>query len=251
MKYRYIPVILTVVIFFPFISHAASNIDIFNPIVKLIEENKSISSPLELLIFITSLSFISAVVLMMTSFTRIIIVFSLLRNAIGTPYAPPNQVLIGLALILTFFIMNPVIDKAYKLSYIPYSHEKINIVQALTNFTHPFKDFMLKQLTLSDINVFVKLDRKYKTPIKNYKNISMKFVLPAFIINEIKKGFQIGFTVLIPFLIVDLIVASVLMSLGMMMIPPSSISLPFKLFLFLVSNSWQLLIVSLFHSFFY
>ncbi|WP_343128664.1 flagellar type III secretion system pore protein FliP [Buchnera aphidicola (Kurisakia onigurumii)] len=203
--------------------------------------------PFEILVFVTLLSFIPAFILMMTSFTRIVIVFGLLRNALGTSYAPPNQILIGMALFLTFFIMQPVCNQVYNEAYIPYKEEKINIIQAIQKGSVPFRKFMLKQTKESDLKLFTNL---YK--IKNFKNkeeIPFQIILPSFMMSEIKSGFQIGFIIFIPFLIIDLVVSSTLMSLGMMMVPPSTISLPLKIMLFVLADGWSLLIKSLYKSF--
>ncbi|WP_075433144.1 flagellar type III secretion system pore protein FliP [Buchnera aphidicola] len=205
------------------------------------------SVPVQTLVFLTSLTFLPAFVLMMTSFTRIVIVFGLLRNALGTPYAPPNQILIGLALFLTFFIMSPTFDKVYQEAYIPFSEEKINMEDAILKGSEPLKKFMLNQTRTPDLELFSKL--AHISSYKNKNEIPMRVLLPSFITSELKTAFQIGFTIFIPFLIIDLVVASVLMALGMMMVPPSTISLPFKLMLFVLVDGWQLLISSLAQSF--
>ncbi|QCI24187.1 flagellar biosynthetic protein FliP [Buchnera aphidicola (Muscaphis stroyani)] len=205
------------------------------------------SIPVQTLVLLTSLTFLPAFILMMTSFTRIIIVFGLLRNALGTPYAPPNQILIGLALFLTFFIMSPTFDEAYKNAYIPFSKEKISMEEAISKGSVPFREFMLHQTRTSDIELFSKLANI--TSYSNLQEIPMRVILPSFVTSELKTAFQIGFTIFIPFLIIDLVVASVLMALGMMMVPPTTISLPFKLMLFVLVDGWQLLITSLAQSF--
>ncbi|MCU4137129.1 flagellar type III secretion system pore protein FliP [Buchnera aphidicola (Sitobion miscanthi)] len=205
------------------------------------------SVPVQTLVFLTSLTFLPAFLLMMTSFTRIVIVFGLLRNALGTPYAPPNQILLGLALFLTFFIMSPTFDKIYKEAYIPFSEEKINMEDAILKGSVPLKKFMLNQTRIPDLELFSKLANI--SYYKNKNDIPMRILLPSFITSELKTAFQIGFTIFIPFLIIDLVVASVLMALGMMMVPPSTISLPFKLMLFVLVDGWQLLITSLAQSF--
>lgn len=196
---------------------------------------------------ITLLSFIPVCLLMMTCFTRIIIVFSLFRNALGTPYSPPNQVLVGLSLFLTFFIMSPVFNKIYDTSLVPLYKHEINIDTALRNVVQPLSQFMLKQTRKSDIAVFWKL-AKLPFPIDT-NNIPIRVLMPSFVISELRTAFQIGFTVFLPFLIIDLVIASILMSLGMMMVPPATISLPFKLILFVLSDGWKLLIISLSKSF--
>ncbi|VFP85632.1 Flagellar biosynthetic protein FliP [Buchnera aphidicola (Cinara pseudotaxifoliae)] len=197
---------------------------------------------------LTLLSFIPACLLMMTCFTRIILVFSFLRTALGTPYSPPNQVLIGLSLFLTFFIMSPVLDKIYNKAIIPFYKNEINISIALTNAIKPLRHFMTQQTRKSDISAFLRLAKI--SQIKSVENIPIQVLLPAFVISELKTAFLIGFTIFLPFAIVDLVVASILMSLGMMMVPPSTISLPLKLILFVLSDGWKLLIISLSKSFF-
>ncbi|CAL4318869.1 Flagellar biosynthetic protein FliP [Buchnera aphidicola (Hyalopterus amygdali)] len=205
------------------------------------------SLPVQTLVFLTSLTFLPAFILMMTSFTRIIIVFGLLRNAIGTPYAPPNQILLGLSLFLTFFIMSPTFDQVYKNAYLPFSQDKINMDEAIIKGSIPFKNFMLNQTRSSDLELFSKL--AHISSYKDKEEIPMRILLPSFITSELKTAFQIGFTIFIPFLIIDLVIASVLMALGMMMVPPSTISLPFKLMLFVLVDGWQLLVTSLSQSF--
>ena len=206
------------------------------------------SLPVQTLVFITSLTFIPAVLLMMTSFTRIIIVFGLLRNALGTPSAPPNQVMLGLALFLTFFIMAPTFDKIYNDAYLPFSQDKIGMDVALEKGAQPLRDFMLRQTREADLALFARLANT--PPIDGPEAVPMRILLPAYVTSELKTALQIGFTVFIPFLIIDLVVASVLMALGMMMVPPATISLPFKLMLFVLVDGWQLLVGSLAQSFY-
>lgn len=205
------------------------------------------SLPVQTLLLLTGLSFLPAVVLMMTSFTRIIIVFSLLRSALGTQSSPPNQVLLGLALFLTFFIMAPVADKLYTDAYLPLSENKITFEQALERAVVPVKGFMLKQVREPDLSLFTRLS---KTPrVEKAEDLPMRVIIPAFVTSEIKTAFQIGFIVFIPFLIIDMVVASVLMSMGMMMMSPVIIALPFKIMLFVLVDGWNLLIGSLVQSF--
>jgi flagellar biosynthetic protein FliP len=205
------------------------------------------SLSVEMLVLLTSLSFLPALLLAMTSFTRILIVLGLLRTAIGTPSTPPNQILVGLSLFLTFFIMSPVFDKAYADAYLPYSNGRIGAQQALERGVQPFKEFMLKQTREADLGLFAKLADV--PPMEGPEQVPLRILVPAFVISELKTAFQIGFTIFIPFLIIDLVVASVLMSMGMMMVPPATISLPFKLMLFVLVDGWQLLIGSLAQSF--
>ncbi|MCA3149953.1 MAG: flagellar type III secretion system pore protein FliP, partial [Rhodocyclaceae bacterium] len=205
------------------------------------------SLTIQTLLFLTALTFIPAAVLMMTAFTRIVIVLSLLRQAIGTLQAPPNQVLIGLALFLTFFVMAPAFEKAYRDAYLPFSQNQIDLMTAAERGVAPFRDFMLKQTRESDLALFVRLSNT--PPLQGPEEVPLKVLVPAFIISELKTAFQIGFVIFIPFLVIDMVVASVLMSMGMMMLSPVIISLPFKLMLFVVVDCWNLLIGSLVRSF--
>jgi len=206
------------------------------------------SLSLQTLLLLTSLSFLPAVLLLMTGFTRIIIVLSLLRSAIGTPSSPPNQVLIGLALFLTFFVMSPVLDKIYKEAYQPYSEDKITLQQAYETGSVPLKAFMLRQTRETDLALFVKIANS--EPLQSADQVPLRILVPAYVTSELKTAFQIGFVVFIPFLIIDMVVASVLMSMGMMMVSPSVISLPFKIMLFVLADGWNLLIGSLVQSFY-
>lgn len=206
------------------------------------------SLSLQTLLLITSLSFLPAVLLLMTGFTRIIIVLSLLRSAIGTPTAPPNQVLIGLALFLTFFVMSPVLDKVYTDAYLPYSENKLSLEQALEKGSIPLKTFMLRQTREADLALFVRISNN--EPLESADKVPLKILVPAYVISELKTAFQIGFVVFIPFLIIDMVVASILMSMGMMMVSPAMFSLPFKIMLFVLADGWNLLIGSLVQSFY-
>jgi flagellar biosynthetic protein FliP len=206
------------------------------------------SLSVQMLVMITSLSFLPALLLSMTSFTRILIVLGLLRTAIGTQSSPPNQILVGLSLFLTFFVMSPVLDKVHSEAYKPFSENKISAEVALERGVEPFKQFMLKQTREADLALFAKLANVGS--MDGPEQVPLRILLPAFVISELKTAFQIGFTIFIPFLIIDLVVASVLMSLGMMMVPPASIALPFKLMLFVLVDGWQLLIGALAQSFY-
>jgi flagellar biosynthetic protein FliP len=205
------------------------------------------SVPIQTLLFFTALGFLPAIVLLMTGFTRIIIVLSLLRHALGTQTTPPNQVLVGLSLFLTFFVMSPTLDKIYQDAYLPLSENKISFNVALERGQGPIKSFMLKQTRETDLALFVKLART-EAPAKP-EDVSLRVLVPAFVTSELKTAFQIGFLVFIPFLIIDMVVASVLTSMGMMMLSPVLISLPFKLMLFVLADGWNLLIGSLAASF--
>lgn len=206
------------------------------------------SLSLQTLLLLTSLSFLPAVMLLMSSFTRIIIVLSLLRSALGTPSAPPNQVLIGLALFLTFFVMSPVLDKIYSEAYLPFSENKLTLEQAFDKGSAPLKTFMLRQTRETDLALFVKISNS--GPLQSADQVPLRILVPSYVTSELKTAFQIGFVVFIPFLIIDMVVASVLMSMGMMMVSPSVISLPFKIMLFVLADGWNLLIGSLVQSFY-
>ncbi|MFZ2161848.1 MAG: flagellar type III secretion system pore protein FliP [Sideroxyarcus sp.] len=203
---------------------------------------------LQTLILISSLTFLPAILLMMTGFTRIIIVLALLRSAIGTPSSPPNQILIGLALFLTFFVMAPVFDKMYADAYLPYSENKISLEQAYDKGSAPLKAFMLRQTREADLALFVRISNS--EALESPEDVPLKILVPAYVTSELKTAFQIGFVVFIPFLIIDMVVASVLMSMGMMMLSPAVISLPFKIMLFVLADGWNLLIGSLVSSFY-
>jgi len=217
------------------------------------------SVPVQTLLFFTLLTFLPAVLLMMTSFTRIIIVLSLLRMALGTQTTPPNQVLVGLALFLTFFVMGPVFDRMHDNAYVPYRDNKMNFEQALAVGSDPLKTFMLAHTRGADLELFTRMARLEDKGRKGDKtgdkkvdkpaDLPLRVVIPAFVTSELKTAFQIGFMVFIPFLIIDMVVASVLMSMGMMMLSPVLIALPFKLMLFVLADGWNLLIGSLVASF--
>ena len=203
---------------------------------------------LQTMLLLTGLTFIPAALLMMTSFTRIIIVLSLLRQALGTQTAPPNQVMVGLALFLSLFVMGPVLDKIYANAYLPLSENKITMQQALDTGAGPLKEFMMKQTRQSDLALYVKLSGNAQ--LQGPEDVPLRILVPAFITSELKTAFQISFAIFIPFLIIDMVVASVLMSMGMMMVSPAIVSLPFKLMLFVLVDGWQLLIGSLAQSFY-
>ncbi len=206
------------------------------------------SLSLQTLLLLTALTFLPAALLMMTSFTRIIIVLSLLRQALGTQTAPPNQVMVGLSLFLTLFVMGPVFDKIYADAYQPLSDNKITMMQALEKGVAPLKTFMMKQTRQTDLALYLKMSN---TPqLQGPDDVPLRVLIPSFITSELKTAFQISFAIFIPFLIIDMVVASVLMSMGMMMVSPAIVSLPFKLMLFVLVDGWQLLIGSLTRSFY-
>lgn len=207
----------------------------------------SYSVPIQTLLFFTALSFLPAVLLMMTGFTRIVIVLSLLRQALGTQSSPPNQVIVGLSLFLTFFVMGPTLDKVYADAYGPYARGAISFEQALEKAEVPVRSFMVKQTRQSDFSLFAKL-AKLDLSVTS-ETAPFRVLVPAFVISELKSAFQIGFMIFIPFLIIDIVVSSVLMSLGMMMLSPVLVALPFKLMLFVLADGWNLLVGSLAASF--
>ena len=207
----------------------------------------SYSVPIQTLLFFTALSFLPAMLLMMTGFTRIVIVLSLMRQAIGAQSAPPNQVIVGLSLFLTLFVMGPTLDKVYKDAYEPFANNQITFTQALDRGQGPMRQFMLKQTRQSDLGLFSRL-AKLEGEVKP-ETVPFRVLVPAFVTSELKSAFQIGFLIFIPFLVIDMIVASVLMSLGMMMLSPVMVALPFKLMLFVLADGWNMLLGSLAASF--
>jgi flagellar biosynthetic protein FliP len=206
------------------------------------------SLSIQTLVLLTMMSFLPAMLLMMTGFTRIIIVLGLLRNAMGTGASPPNSVLIGLAMFLTFYAMSPVFDQIYAQAYQPLSQGAISFEQALDLGTKPLHTFMLGQTRETDLSLFANMANLPE--LQTSADVPLRVLVPAFVTSELKTAFQIGFTVFIPFLIIDLVIASVLMALGMMMVPPVTISLPFKLMLFVLADGWHLLLGSLARSFY-
>jgi len=204
---------------------------------------------IQILLLMTALTLLPAGLLMMTSFTRIIIVLAILRQALGTAQTPSTQVLIGLALFLTFFIMTPVIDQIYSQSVQPYVDEEISITEAMQRASVPLREFMLGQTRENDIGLFAELSGNNE--LTSVDQIPFSLLVPAFVTSELKTAFQIGFLIFIPFLIIDLVVASVLMSMGMMMLSPLIISFPFKLMLFVLIDGWALIIGTLASSFYF
>ena len=205
------------------------------------------SLTIQTLLLMTALTFIPAIVLMMTGFTRIIIVMSLLRHALGTQTTPPNQVLVGLTLFLTFFVMSPVLDRVYTEAYLPLAENKINVMEAAERAAIPMRGFMLKQTRESDLALFAGIAKIER--IEKPEETPLRILVPAFVISELKTAFQIGFIIFIPFLVIDMVVASMLMSMGMMMMSPVMVALPFKLMLFVLVDGWHLVIGSLIQSF--
>jgi flagellar biosynthetic protein FliP len=205
------------------------------------------SMPVQVMILLTLLTFLPAIIISLSSFTRIIIVFHFLRQALGTQEAPSNQILVGLALFLSFFVMSPTLNAIYNDAYVPFSKGEMDQLQAIDKGTAPLKQFMLKSTREKDLQLFSELsgDPKPKGP----SDLPMKTVIPAFMISEIKTAFQIGFVLFLPFLVIDMVVSSVLLSMGMMQLPPVVVSLPFKVLLFIMVDGWNLVIASLVKSY--
>ena len=206
-----------------------------------------VSSGVQLLVLVTILSLAPSILILMTSFTRIVIVLSLLRNAIGTPTVPPSQVVIGLALLLTFFIMSPVITEINTNAIQPYANEEIDQATAIERASQPIRNFMFTQTREKDIELFLAFNGSEQP--ETLEDIPTLVLMPAFVISELKTAFLMGFVIYVPFLIIDMVVSSILLAMGMMMMPPSLISLPFKLLLFVMVDGWYLITRSLLMSF--
>ncbi|HZZ18161.1 MAG TPA: flagellar type III secretion system pore protein FliP [Opitutaceae bacterium] len=209
-------------------------------------QSGQVSVAVQIVIIMTLLSVAPSIVLMMTSFTRIVIVLGFMRTALGTPSAPSNQIIVGLSLFLTFFLMGPVFDKVQKEALNPYLDGKITSVEAVDKASAPLKEFMLKQTRTRDVEYFLELGGFPPTAVKD---LPMRVVIPAFVISELQTSFQMGFMLFLPFLVIDFLVSSVLMALGMMMMPPTVVALPLKLLLFVLVDGWHLVVKSLMQSF--
>jgi flagellar biosynthetic protein FliP len=207
----------------------------------------SMSAPLQIVLLLTLISFLPAILVTMTSFTRIAIVFHFLRQALGTQEMPSNQILIGLALFLTMFIMAPVATQISTDAVEPAMAGKVTVTEALARGTPPLRTFMLKQTRETDLKLFMDLG-KVATP-KTKEELPMTVVIPAYIISELKTGFQMGFFLFVPFLLIDLVVSTTLLSMGMLQLPPAMVSLPFKVLLFVMIDGWNLLVGSIVRSF--
>jgi len=208
---------------------------------------QSYSVTIQILALMTLLTFLPAIVMMMTSFTRIIIVFAILRQALGLQQTPSNQIMVGLALFLTFFIMTPVLDRVNDEAIQPYLSAELTTFEAVQKAAEPFRGFMLAQTRESDIELFVRISGK--NDIESPETLPFSILVPAFVTSELKTAFQIGFMLFIPFLVIDLVVASVLMAMGMMMLSPIIISLPFKIMLFVLVDGWAMVIGTIAASF--
>jgi flagellar biosynthesis protein FliP len=246
LKFILFPLLLGLIWLWPAHAWAAEGLSI-GSVTPAAGGGQDYTLSLQTLILLTSLTFIPAAILMMTGFTRIVIVLSLLRQALGTQSAPSNQVLIGLALFITFFVMGPVFDKIYVDAYQPLSESKITMQEALDRGALPLKGFMLKQTRENDLAMFANM--AHTQAINNSEEVPLRILVPAFMTSELKTAFQIGFAIYIPFLIIDMVVASILMAMGMMMVSPAIVSLPFKLMLFVLVDGWQLILGSLAQSF--
>jgi flagellar biosynthetic protein FliP len=205
-----------------------------------------VSVAVQIVLVMTLLSVAPSIILLMTTFTRIVIVLGFVRTALGTPSAPSNQIIVGLSLFLTFFLMGPVFDRVHKEALTPYFDGKITAVQALDQATVPLKEFMLKQTRTRDLEYFLELGGYGPTAVRD---LPIRVVVPAFVISELQTAFQMGFLLFLPFLVIDFLVSSVLMALGMMMMPPVTIALPLKLLLFVLVDGWHLVVKSLVQSF--
>lgn len=217
----------------------------------LINVNGNSVQTLEILFMLTVISLLPSILMLITAFTRIIIVLSFLRNAIGLQGTPPNSVLIGLALFMTMFIMTPVVDEVNETAYVPYKNEEISQVEALERASLPIKRFMLENTKIDSLNLFLDFaDIDYPETIEQQViELPMRVVIPAFMTSELTRAFVMGFLLFIPFLLIDIVVSSTLMSMGMIMLPPATISLPFKILLFVTVDGWQLLFSTLVYSF--
>ncbi len=231
----------------PGLAHAQQGLDLLT-VVDNQDGGQTYTLSIKIFFLMTMLTLLPAAVLMMTSFTRIIIVLAILRQALGTAQTPSSQILIGLALFLSFFIMTPVLDQIYQGSVEPYLNEQLTAEDALNRAAIPIREFMLAQTRETDIELFASISGN--TNIATEDDIPFSLIVPAFVTSELKTAFQIGFLIFIPFLIIDLVVASVLMSMGMMMLSPLIISFPFKLMLFVLVDGWALIMGTLAGSFY-
>jgi len=251
MNKRQVFFILGILFFsvFPMVAHAQGNVIIpgFDLQVDTSNNPEDVFTSVQLLILLTVLSLAPAFLILMTSFTRIVIVLSFVRNALATQHMPPNQVIIGLALFLTLFVMGPTFSEVNQQALQPYLNGEINQETAFEEAAKPFKQFMIKQTREKDLLLFFNYS-KMERP-NRVEDIPLKILVPAFAISELKTAFQMGFMIFIPFLIIDMVVSSTLMAMGMMMLPPVMISLPFKILLFIMVDGWYLVVKSLLESF--
>jgi flagellar biosynthetic protein FliP len=240
-----IAVILLAALFIPVLLHAADGVTVpnLNLGVKQTSNPQEVVGALQVLFILTILALAPSIMVMVTAFTRVVIVLGFLRQALGTQQMPPMQVLTALAIFLTFFIMSPTLDKMNQQALVPYKNGSITFSQALTNAEGPLREFMFKQTREKDLSLFISLTKGVKP--KNKDEVPTRALIPAFMISELKTAFQIGFILFIPFVIIDMVVSSILLSMGMMMLPPVMISLPFKIMLFVLVDGWTLLVGSI------
>ena len=232
---------------FSILAFAEDTAPIVNLSVAALNEPAQFVKTINIAVILTLMVLAPTLILMVTSFTRIVIVFSLLRQAMGLQQTPPTQIVISLALILTIFIMEPYAKKSWEEGVVPYMDEKIGYEEAFEKGVKPFKEFMIKNTREADLALFYRI-KKEPNP-KNIDDVPLTLLLPAFIVSELRTAFEIGFLIFLPFLVIDIIVASILMSLGMMMLPPVMISLPIKIIFFIIIDGWQLIIGNLAQSF--
>lgn len=226
---------------------AADNVPLINLSVAALEQPAQFVRTINIAIILILLALAPTLLLMVTSFTRLVIVFGLLRQAMGLQQAPPNQIIISLSLILTIFIMEPYAKVSWNEAVKPYMEEKIGYEEAFSKGVKPFKEFMIKNTREEDLALFYRI-KKEANP-KNIDDVSLTLLMPAFLVSELKTAFEIGFLIFLPFLVIDIIVASILMSLGMMMLPPVMISLPIKIIFFIIIDGWALIIGNMAQSF--
>lgn len=210
-------------------------------------QGASFSVPLQILAIVTLLSFLPAMLISMTSFTRMLVVSHFLRQALGTQGAPSNQILIGLSLFMTFFVMGPTWDRVYDQAVVPYQNGTLQQTQALEEAAKPMREFMLKHVREADLALFVKAARLAQP--RTADDLPLRVIVPAFMISELKTAFQIGFVLFLPFLVIDMVISSILLSIGMLQLPPIVISTPFKILLFVLVDGWRLIIGSMLDSF--
>jgi flagellar biosynthesis protein FliP len=246
---RLIVPLLVVMFLLPVVLHAAEGLTIpnLNLGVKQASNPEEVVGALQVLFILTILALAPSIMIMVTAFTRIVVVLGFLRQALGTQQMPPMQVLTALAIFLTFFIMSPTLDKMNEQALVPYKNGSITFAQAIKNAEGPLRDFMYKQTREQDLSLFIGLIKGEKP--KNKEDVPTRALIPAFMISELKTSFQIGFILFIPFLIIDMVVSSILLSMGMMMLPPVMISLPFKIMLFVLVDGWNLLVGSIIRGF--
>ena len=246
---RIVLLTLLALVFIHVLLNAAEGVTIpsLNLGVKQAGSPEEVVGSLQILFILTILALAPSIMIMVTAFTRIVVVLGFLRQALGTQQMPPMQVLTALAIFLTFFVMSPTLDKMNELALTPYKNGNITFAQALTNAEGPLREFMFKQTRQADLQLFMSLITKDKP--KNKEEVPTRALIPAFMISELKTAFQIGFILFIPFLIIDMVVSSILLSMGMMMLPPVMISLPFKIMLFVLVDGWNLLVGSLIRGF--